>query len=110
MLHKTNDNEEVVWKVVKEARRKFLSDNNFSDQFCRDWGISNGNEMAILPENHIEINIKEVEKNLKVEKTEEILNDIKDNTLQTAFDLFVYLNLCPNHEFQHEFLQAQSSC
>ena len=82
----TNLDQENVWKLVKETRKSFLSQNN--DPECQDLD-------TLLSDSYIKGNIDIVEEKLKLDTKIDTNKNVHDETLQAAAKMFTYLNYCP---------------
>ena len=76
--------QENIWKIVKKVRLSFLS--RHKDPTC---------QMTLLSDIHIRYNIKSLAKELKLNKTTSTTKNISHEILQTAGEMFTYLNYCP---------------
>ena len=109
MLHITEYNRNDVWKLVKEIRRSFLSKN--IEQDCNDQG-------TLINDENIKENIKKVQEKLNINKSmiietisktscqqyycgssyidiHFVFDTVRRETLETATEMFTYLNYCP---------------
>ena len=86
MLDKVHLDQKNVWKIVRQVRKSFLSKN--TNPICDIY--------SLLTDNHIKDNIETVVENLKLNTTYSTNKNVSDKILQTAADMFTYLNLCPS--------------
>ena len=89
MLHNmTQVDHENVWKLVKEARKSlFLSENQQLD--CHLYKV-------LLVDTLIKSNIDSLAEKLQLNPTSVPNETVSHKTLETAGDMFTYLNYCPN--------------
>ena len=89
MLHnKTQVGHENVWKLVKEARKSlFLSKNQQLD--CHLFKV-------LLVDDLIKFNIDSLAEKLQLNPTSVPNANVSHKTLETAGEMFTYLNHCPN--------------
>ena len=90
MLAKNKLNQENIWKVIRQIRKSFLS-------FDFNPSCDIGNPL-LFHNNHIKKNIKTVGEKLKVNTTYSRNKEVSEIILQTAADMFTYLNFCPSAE------------
>ena len=59
----------------------------------------------------VEENVRTLEEKLNLKIDNEIIENVSDRTLQTALEMFTYLNYCPPHTaaIQYEVESAQES-
>ena len=86
MLDITKVEEENVWKIVKKTRRSFLVEN--PDPYCQD-------DDTLVFEKIIQENINSLEKELKLNTSLTPNKNVSFKTLETAGEMFTYLNFCP---------------
>ena len=88
MLDKTKLDVESAWKIVKKTRKSFLSEH--TDPECQA-------ENIILSDDYIKENINTIEENLKLQLniTSTPYVNISVETLQSAVQMYTYLNYCP---------------
>ena len=82
----TKGEEEHVWKILKKIRRSFLYEHPHAD--CQD-------DDTLLSEEKIQENIKSLEKELKLDTSLTPDKNVSFKTLETAGEMFTYLNYCP---------------
>ena len=89
MIYLTQINLENVWQIVKEARKSFLLQQD--DSKCS----------TFLSDDLIKGNIETFEKklNMDIMVENELRKNITKQTLETAAEVFTYLNFCPNRLF-----------
>ena len=87
--------EEAVWKIVKEIRKSYLSEQ--SDPKCQ---YSN----TLLSDNDMKITDEKLSSYMKMKVKEGLYKNVTDKTLQTAAEMFMYLNICPKKHL-NEFLK-----
>ena len=77
-----------VWKIVEKTRNLFLSEHN--DPECQD-------DDTLLSDEHIKDNLVTFEKNLKLNNTATStpVDNVSYKILETAAQMFTYLNYCP---------------
>ena len=90
MMDRVKNNQENVWKIVKQIRKSFLSQN--TEPECQD-------HETLLSDSYIKDNIDVVEEKLKLNIETDHNKKVSDETLQFAANLFTYLNYCPNKDF-----------
>ena len=81
----TQESEQNIWKIVKETRKSFL--NEHFDIVCHY-------ENPLIPDNFIRDNTDSIEEKLKLNISSTINTNISYKTLQTAANMFTYLNYC----------------
>ena len=86
MLDITKVEEEHVWKIMKKIRISFLYE--CPDADCQD-------DNTLLSDENIQENIKSLEKELKLNTSLTPDKNISFKTLETAVEMFTYLNFCP---------------
>ena len=86
MLDMTKGEEEHVWKIVKKIRRSFLYEH--PDAGCEEHNI-------LLSDENIQENINSLEKELKLNTSLTPDKNVSFKTLETAAEMFTYLNYCP---------------
>ena len=86
MLDSVHLDQEIVWKIVRQIRKSFLSQK--TDPKCQDLN-------TMLSDRYIKDNIDIVKENLKLKKEFSPNETVTDETLQTAAEIFTYLNYCP---------------
>ena len=107
MLAKKKLDQENTWKITRQIRKSFLSQN--TDPQCDTYNPS------LLIDNHIKDNIKTVGEKLKLNTTYSMNKKVSDKILQTAADMFIYLNFCPTPEaktlsnFLRDLLNSRSA-
>ena len=77
---------EAVWKVVKDTRMLFLT------MFNNETESSNGNP-SLASDYHIQNNFEKVSSELNI--TVAYKHNVTDETLQTAMEMFTYMNYFP---------------
>ena len=87
ILHVKSINHDSVWKVVKEVRIHYLHKNAYS--LCDP--IS-----TLLNERDVQANTMKVFEKLGLNITDDLFENVPEPTLQTAGDMFIYLNSCPS--------------
>ena len=97
MLVKTKLNMKNVWKIVKETRFSFLF--LHLDQDC-NW------EKTLLSERNIQYILNNLASKLKLNLTSNPNKNVSDKILETAAEMFTYLNFCPSLIPKHILLQA----
>ena len=81
-----------LWTLIKEYKFKYLVDNfvTFHTFPCvQDIGT------GLISIKDITENIKNIEKELKDTLTDNIIDNIDEETFETAGEMFLFLNLCP---------------
>ena len=91
MLEMTKLSDEDVWKIVKDLRKKFLYKHD--DPKC-DGAFLFNNEVDYNTY-HIKDLTNELADKLKLNTTYETNENVSYKTLQTAAEMFLYLNYCP---------------
>ena len=91
MLDTTELDLEQVWNLLKEIRKSFLSKSKqktWKDHFCvpRD---------KLLLGDYITINVKSFAERLKLNTSDRQNRNVSYKTLETAGEMFTYLNYCP---------------
>ena len=79
-------NHGLVWKIVKEVRLHYLQEN--ASALCDP--IS-----SLLNEKDVHANTMKVGEKIGLNITDNLLENVPESTLQTAGDMFIYLNSCP---------------
>ena len=88
MLHNiTQVDHENVWKLVKKTRKSFLITNKQLD--CNIHKV-------LLVDNLIKSNIDSLAEKLQLNPTSTPNENVSHKTLETAGEMFTYLNYCPN--------------
>ena len=83
LLSETKHSQEEVWKILNRTRKSFLSeDNECKYQFLSNEKVNN--------------NIENLSKELNLTVTSTTNVNVSKKTLQTASEMFVYLNYCPD--------------
>ena len=90
MLARKKNDQEHIWKIIRQIRKSFLSQN--TDPPC------DFNNPSLLIDNHIRDNIETMGEKLKLNTTSSRNKNVSDKILQTAAHMFNYLNLCPSTE------------
>ena len=80
--------DDKVWKIVKALRQFYHM--NTTLQSCRT-----EDDRAILSFYEIGKNIQEIEKELKLDENIDSIRNISRSDIQTAGNMFTYLNYCP---------------
>ena len=88
MLAKKKLDQEHIWKIIRQIRKSFLSQN--TDPQCYT------SNPSLLIDNHIKDNTETVGEKLKLNTTYSTNKNVSDKILQTAAHMFTYLNLCPS--------------
>ena len=92
MLDKTKLDQKNVWKIVRQIRKSFLSQNTDPEHQT--------DIPSLLSDYYIKQNIDLVEEKLKLLNTPNTkIKDISDETLKFAANLFTYLNYFPSKDF-----------
>ena len=81
-----------LWTLIKEYKFKYLVDNfvTFHTFPCvQDIGT------GLISIKDITENIENIEKELKDTLTDNIIDNIEEETFETAGEMFLFLNLCP---------------
>ena len=88
MLDITKVEEESIWKIVKKTRRSFVVQhpNPYS---CQDY-----QSKKLLANEYIQENIDSLEKELKLNTSMISHKNVSFKTLETAGEMFTYLNYC----------------
>ena len=93
MLDTTKLKFEEVWKIVKSIRKSFLTEH--TNPKCDD-----GSHEKLLDIDFIQKNTKRLAEELKLNASYLINENLSDRkTLQTASEMFIYLNYCPDKLF-----------
>ena len=87
---------ENVWKIVKETRKSFLFEAKESLSACQ----FNSNPLLLSPK-VIQENHNKVEKELGMNAETTSYENVSERTLETAAEMFTYLNQCPQ---EHKLL------
>ena len=87
---------ENVWNIVKETRKSFLFEAKEALSACQ----FNSNPSLLSP-NVIQENQNKVEKELEFNAKTTLYENVSERTLQTAAEMFTYLNQCPQ---EHKLL------
>ena len=87
----TQVDHENVWKIVKDARKSFQMKNKQLD--C---DVDKDKDKALLVDNLIKFNIDSLAEKLQLNPTSVPKENVSHKTLQTAGEMFTYLNYCPN--------------
>ena len=82
----TKIDQENVWKIIKKLRMSFLSE--YPDIDCYS-------SYSLLAEKNIQDNINSIASELQLNITSTVNQNVSYKTLQTAGDMFTYLNYCP---------------
>ena len=85
----TQVDHENVWKIVKDARKSFQMKNKQLD-------CDVDKDKALLVDNLIKFNIDSLAEKLQLNPTSVPKENVSHKTLQTAGEMFTYLNYCPN--------------
>ena len=93
MLDITKVEEDPAWKIVKKIRRSFLFEHPHADCQVHDTLLSESK--TLLSDENIEENINRVTKELKLNTSLTPDKNISFKTLETAGEMFTYLNNCP---------------
>ena len=91
MLDTTELDLEQVWKLLKETRKSFLSmskQKTWEDQFC----VSGDQPLNV---EYITNNVKSFAEKLKLNTSSTPIKNVSYKTLETAGEMFTYLNYCP---------------
>ena len=91
MLDTTELDLEQVWNLLKEIRKSFLSKSKqktWKDHFC-------GPRDKLLLGDYITINVKSFAERLKLNTSDRQNRNVSYKTLETAGEMFTYLNYCP---------------
>ena len=91
MLDTTELDLEQVWKLLKETRKSFLSmskQKTWEDQFC----VSGDQPLNV---EYITNNVKSFAEKLKLNTSSTPNKNVSYKTLETAGEMFTYLNYCP---------------
>ena len=88
ILHRAQNKDEIIWKVVKAIRKTFLL--NYVEPYLCYGEIS---------DSLMKSNIDQIEEKLKLNIKIMVLNNVTDKTLNTAAKMFIYLNFCPEAKF-----------
>lgn len=99
MLHMMKLNLENVWKIVRKTRLSFLSRHIEIDSVCNE-------EKTLLSNGNIQENMNSLFEELKLNPTSTPDTNIPSQTLQTAGQMFTYLNYCPTAIPKHLLLRA----
>ena len=82
---------EMLWQIIKRYKENYIIDNTAAlsskDCFIMTSSVLEHNE-------DIDINLKEIENKLGIKASTEIQKNISKETLKTAAEMFLYLNLC----------------
>ena len=81
-------NLENIWKIVKETRKSLMS--KIIDPDCQAG-------YTLLLDNHIKDNINTVVEKLDINISSTLLRNVSNRSLQTAAEIFTYLNYCPSY-------------
>ena len=100
MLDMTKLDQENVWKIVKKTRISFLSE-------CLDKRCQYHNPLLI--NSIIEKNINILAAELNLNTTSGTNANMSNKNLQTAVEMFTYLNYCPSFIPPHALLTAYLS-
>ena len=95
MLDMTKLKTENVWKIVKQTRLSFLLEH--SDQDC---------DRTLLSDKNIHNNINSLAAELYQNTTSRTNENISSKTLETAGEMFTYLNYCPSIIPKHALISA----
>ena len=91
-MQKNND-QKTIWNVIKETRKIYLSKHIESE--CQNYD-------TIVRNDHLAENIRAVEDKLNLNlSTNTISEDVGQETLETAAEMFTYLNYCPPEPFKN---------
>ena len=85
ILDITKVDEESLWKIVKKTRNAFLLEH--PDPYCPDSLLSNKNIQVIM---------NNLERELKLNATSTLNENVPMKTLQISGEMFTYLNSCPS--------------
>ena len=94
MLVMTQINLENIWDIVRQIRKAFLSKYNDPKYPKKNPSPS------LLSESNIKVNIGILEAKLEMNTTYSTNEDISDKTLETAAEMFTYLNYYPSTELR----------
>ena len=89
-MDRVKNDQENVWKIVKQRRKTLLS--QLKDPKCQS-------DQPLLYFGYIKNNIDVVEEKLKLNIERDPNKNVSDETLQFAAKLFTYLNYCPTKDF-----------
>ena len=85
LIHKKNISDEDMWKIIKGIK----SDISF-EKDCGD------GTTGMYEEEVQRAQVSLVEQHLKMQSSDVTLETMTGNALQTAAEMFIYLNTCPN--------------
>lgn len=89
MLEITNLDHETIWKIVKNIRKSFLSE--YTDLECNQYN-------TLLSDYNITYITDIVAEKLQMNTSYSTPNkNVSEKTLQTAAQIFTYLNYCPSY-------------
>ena len=94
MLDMTQLDLENVWKLVKTTRKSFLSHKFRTKSNGLD--CDRANSYTLLIDYFIKFNIDSLAEKLQLNPTSVPKENVSHKTLQTAGEMFTYLNYCPN--------------
>ena len=84
-----------VWKIVKQIRKSFLSQNTEPECIYGTTLLSE----SLLSDSYMKDNIDVVEEKLKLKIEITQNKNVSVETLQFAASIFTYLNFCPTKDF-----------
>ena len=90
MMDKVKNDQDNVWKIVKQIRKTFLS--QLKDPKCQSGE-------PLLHYDYIKDNIDIVEEKLKLTKTTTPHKNVSNKSLKFSANIFTYLNFCPTKDF-----------
>ena len=94
MLDMTQLDLENVWKLVKTTRKSFLSHKFRTKSNGLD--CDRANSYTLLIDYFIKFNIDSLAEKLELNPTSVPNENVSHKTLETAGEMFTYLNYCPN--------------
>ena len=88
ILHETEGDHDYVWTIVKEISKSYFSN--------MEWCPVAGMYMRDI--NKISNNVRSLEEKLNLNISYDQIESISEKTLQTAIEMFTYINYCPPQE------------
>ena len=85
-MHETEGDHDYVWTMVKEISKPYFS----NMLWCKVAKMGSDKKIAR--------NVKSLEERLSLNISYDQIEDVSEKTLQTAIEMFTYLNYCPPPE------------
>ena len=85
ILNQINDTDKV-WKVIKKTRSETM--------FLRV--CDSTHSKVLFTDTDIQLNMREFEEEIRINSTVVVAENMTDNQLKEAAQMFIYLNFCPD--------------